>query len=99
MKQDAMGSPGLGDISHPISLSKDTACSTLRNVALATRCLSELGNYQRGEPYNERYGLELLRRATLEDDQEAWKWVQHCFRDKVLGWLRGHPSTVGSVEP
>jgi hypothetical protein len=97
MSQDAMGSPGMGDSTYPTSLSKETACSTLRNVALAIRCLRELGNYRRGDPCDERYGLELLRRATLEGDPEAWEWVQHCFRDMVRGWLRRHPSRVAAL--
>lgn len=97
MSQDAMGTPCLGDSTYTTSLSKDTACSTLLNETLAAQCLRELGNYRGGESYNESYGLELLQRATLEGDTEAWEWVQHCFRDMVLGWLRRHPSRVAAL--
>ena len=45
----------------------------------------------RGAPYTERYALELLHRALLQSDLEAWAWVQHCFREMVLGWVRRHP--------
>ncbi len=76
----------------PASLRREAACDTQRVAALATQCLLELGNYQRGEPCDETYGLELLRRATLQGDPEAWVWVQHCFREIVRGWLRRHPS-------
>jgi hypothetical protein len=58
---------------------------------LAAQCLRELDNYRRGEPCTEAYGLELLRRATIQDNQEAWLWVQHCFGGMVRGWLRHHP--------
>ena len=97
MSQDAMGTSGMGDSTYTTSLKREAACSTLRNAALATRCLRELGNYRRGEPCDERYGLELLRRVTLEGDPEAWEWVQHCFRDMVRGWLRRHPSKVAAL--
>lgn len=58
---------------------------------LAALCLGEIDNYHRGEPYTERYGLELLHRAIMQDDQEAWAWVQHCFGGMVRGWLHRHP--------
>ncbi len=58
---------------------------------LAAQCLRELGNYRRGEPCADIYGLELLRRATFQDNQEAWVWVQHCFGGMVRGLLRRHP--------
>jgi hypothetical protein len=38
------------------------------------------------------YGVELLRRATIQRDQEAWAWMQHCFHEVVRGWLRRHPN-------
>jgi len=53
--------------------------------------MRELDNYHRGEPCTEVYGLELLRRATIQDNQEAWAWVQRCFGEMVRGWLRHHP--------
>jgi hypothetical protein len=58
---------------------------------LAAQCLRELGNDRRGEPCTDEYGLELLRRATFQDNQEAWTWVQHCFDGIVRGWLRRQP--------
>jgi hypothetical protein len=97
MSQNAMGEPGLEDSTYSPSLSKETMCRSLQNVALATQCLRELGNYRRGEPCDERYGLELLRRATLEGDPEAWEWVQHCFSDLVRGWLCRHPSRMAAL--
>jgi DNA-directed RNA polymerase specialized sigma24 family protein len=53
--------------------------------------MRELDTYRRGEPCTDSYGLELLRRATIQGDQEAWAWVQHCFGGMVQVWLRRHP--------
>jgi hypothetical protein len=58
---------------------------------LAAHCTMELNTYRRGEPCTDTYGVELLRRATVEGDQEAWAWVQHCFGGVVLNWLHRHP--------
>ena len=68
------------------------ASSALSTAALAQQCLLQLSAYRRGEPCYESYGLELFRRATVEGDPEAWEWVQRCFGETVLAWLRRHPS-------
>jgi hypothetical protein len=74
-----------------VSLLSNQPCSEMSPPELAEQCLRELGNYRRGESCTDAYGLELLRRATFQDDQEAWAWVQHCFGGMVRGWLRRHP--------
>jgi len=75
----------------PASLLSNPLCCEMSLSELAAQCLRELGNYRRGEPCTDTYGLELLRRATFQDNQEAWAWVQRCFGGLVRGWLRRHP--------
>jgi DNA-directed RNA polymerase specialized sigma24 family protein len=75
----------------PVSLLSNPPCCEMSLPVLATQCLRELDNYRRGEPCSDIYGLELLRRATFQSDQEAWEWVQHCYGGMVRGWLRRHP--------
>jgi DNA-directed RNA polymerase specialized sigma24 family protein len=77
--------------SSPDSFMPNPLWSGMSLPLLAHQCLRELDNYRQGEPYTEAYGLELLRRATIQDDQEAWAWIQHCFGETVRGWLRHHP--------
>jgi hypothetical protein len=72
------------DLSNP-------PCSEMSLPALTAQCVEELDHYRRGEPCTEAYGLELLRRATMQGDQEAWAWVQYCFDGMVRRWLRRHP--------
>lgn len=75
----------------PTVLMNEASCSELSLPELAALCLAEIDNYRRGVSYTERYGLELLHRAILQSDQEAWAWVQHCFGGMVHGWVRRHP--------
>jgi DNA-directed RNA polymerase specialized sigma24 family protein len=75
----------------PVTLQSISLSSELSLPVLAARCLAEIDNYRRGEPYTERYGLELFHRALMQSDQEACTWVQHCFGGMVLGWVRRHP--------
>src|SRR5260370_37034911 len=67
-------------------------CSALSSQLLAAHCLRELSNYQRGEPSTDTFGLELLHRATIQGDQEAWMWLHHCFGGVVLRWVHQPPS-------
>src|SRR5690242_1335821 len=76
----------------PASDANKLPSSTLNTPQLADHCLKELDHYHRGEPYTEVYGVELLRRATILDDPQAWEMMQYCFGNLVLAWLRRHPS-------
>ncbi len=58
---------------------------------LADHCMSEIDNYRRGEPSNDRYGVELFRRALRECDPLAWEVVQQRFSEILLRWMRAHP--------
>ena len=74
-----------------VSFLSNSLCCEMGLPELAAQCMRELGNYRRSETCTDVYGLELLRRAIIQSDQEAWAWVQHCFGGMVLRWLRRHP--------
>ena len=78
--------------SSPVSPTRESVLSTLRMSELAEQCLQELNAYRRGGPSTDIYGVELLRRATVHGDQEAWAALQRCLAEVVHGWLRSHPS-------
>jgi len=75
----------------PVYSFKESAYRTLSVEALVAHCTREIDNYRRHEPCNDEYGLELLRRAIVQVDEEAWAGVQHCFSRLVRGWLHRHP--------
>lgn len=58
---------------------------------LIERCQREIQAYRRGEPSNKTYGLELLRRAMVQGEQEAWVGFQQCLGELVLDWLHLYP--------
>ena len=80
----------------PVSLLQNPLYSELSLPVLAAHCMRELSNYRRGEMCTDSYGLELLRRATVQGDQHAWAWVHHCFDGIVLNWLRRHPNRAAA---
>ena len=77
--------------SSSVSLLSNPMCSEMSVPVLATHCLRELSNYRRGGPCTDTYAVELLRRATIQGDQEAWAWIQRCLGGMVRSWLRYHP--------
>src|SRR5437667_7201818 len=79
------------ELLSPAFFLSNPPCCEISLPVLAAQCLRELDNYRRGEPCTDTYGLELLRRATIQNNQEAWAWVQHCFGGLVRGWLRRNP--------
>jgi hypothetical protein len=78
--------------STPDSLQLEKACAALTVSQLAALSLIELDNYRRNKPYTDAYGVELVRRATVLADQEAWTSMQCNFSGLVRGWLSRHPN-------
>jgi hypothetical protein len=57
---------------------------------LAEHCKREISDYRKGMSCNEQYVLELLRRATLQCDQDAWFCLQQCLSEIALSWIHSH---------
>jgi hypothetical protein len=74
------------------SLKLDQSSREMSTAELAAHCVVEIHNLRRGELSSEKYSIELLRRATVQGEQEAWAWIQKCFSELVLNWLRSHPN-------
>ena len=83
---------GVPPSSSPVSSTRESVLSTLRVSELTEQCLRELNAYRRGGSSTDIYGVELLRRAAVQGDQEAWAALQLCLTEVVHGWLRSHPS-------
>lgn len=84
----------LPEHAKPAIRRREGASIVLSNAVLAEQCFLELDAYRRGEPCDQANGLELFRRAIVEGDSEAREWVQRCFGETVLAWLRRHPSRM-----
>lgn len=67
------------------------ANDALNVSALVERAWQEIRAYRHGDPSNGAYGLELLRRGIIQDDQDAWAGLQQLLDETVLAWLHIHP--------
>ena len=104
MKQDSFETSNVEEVEQRIPLQstsidpestvcsfKETAYNALSIESLVAHCSREIENYRSNKPWNDEYGLELLRRAIVREDEEAWTGVKHCFSGLVRGWLHRHP--------
>jgi integrase len=64
------------------------ALGTMSLAALEEHCMSEIKNFRNGEPFDDRYCLEIFYRAITKQNAEAWDLLQRRFSPLVLGWLR-----------
>jgi hypothetical protein len=80
----------------PEHLSSGSAEPTAREHVLSVsvlveQCRREVQAYRSEEPSDEASSLELLRRAIVQGDQEAWAGLQRCLSELAQGWLSSHP--------
>jgi DNA-directed RNA polymerase specialized sigma24 family protein len=59
-------------------------------IALKQRCSQEISKYYQLKEGDDRYCLEIFRRAMIDGDNEAWIALQEQFRSNVLSWLHVH---------
>jgi hypothetical protein len=82
--------------SSPVLLASKQLYNEMSLAELVAHCTRELNKYRGGEPYTEEYAVELIRRATVQGDQEARACVQHCFGGIVLDWVHHHPDRAAA---
>jgi hypothetical protein len=57
---------------------------------LADACTHEMQNYRMGVAHNDQYWLELLHRAIVERNSEAWYMLQERLTPTVMRWMHHH---------
>ncbi len=70
----------------------DEALSQMNLSLLADRCSDEMKLHRRKESYDDRYCLEIFRRAIIQHVDQAWSVLQQRFGESVRIWLHSHAS-------
>lgn len=55
---------------------------------LSRGCAEQTERYRQGQPFDDRYCFELLRRAIVGRDADAWAEIMTVYREQVLHWCR-----------
>ncbi len=62
---------------------------TLMPVAeICRRCREETERYRRREGHDDRFCLEVIRRAVVERDDRCWETLHAVYAEQVLTWCR-----------
>jgi hypothetical protein len=77
---------------HPIRDSVDADARDMDLAALVDRFRANTSAYLAGRQSDNRFGMELFRRAVMEGDQEAWSAIHDAYQPLVVGWVTRHPS-------
>lgn len=75
-----------------MSICMHEALSHMNLTTLANLCIDEITQCRSRETVNGCYCIELLRRATVEQTDQAWSLLQQCFSEPIRIWIRSHPS-------
>jgi hypothetical protein len=54
--------------------------------------INELQQFRSKVSSDDRYALEILHRALIEQTDEAWSDFQRCFSEPIRVWIRSHPN-------
>lgn len=60
-------------------------------ASLTVYCAREMSKYRRKEPSDDRYCLEVFRRAVVLRDNAAWVVLQQQYSESIRIWLGRHP--------
>ncbi|MBX5455828.1 MAG: sigma-70 family RNA polymerase sigma factor [Thermogemmatispora sp.] len=66
--------------------------------ALARACAEETSRFLKQNRADERYCLELFRRALMLRDEEAWACLYQQYAPLVLSWIHQHPAATPLLE-
>ena len=93
-------SPELAQRAFPLPSPGESTLGAMGIAELASHCTSEIHLYRIGGLQNDTYCIELLHRATLQGDQDAWKIVQELLDETVRRWISQHPRSeeAGSLD-
>jgi hypothetical protein len=75
-----------------MAINLEEALSQLPFTILSELGYNELQRFRCKVSSDERYCIEILRRALVERTDEAWSVLEYCFRETIRSWIRSHPS-------
>jgi hypothetical protein len=73
-----------------MSIRMDMPPSDMDLTTLVSRCSVEVSRYRRRESSDDRYCLEIFRRALVQRNHAAWEVVYTQFYGNVSLWFRSH---------
>jgi hypothetical protein len=90
-KRANAGRRELGEESRKVmALSSENVMSL---TTLVAHGINELQQFRSKVSSADRHAVEIVRRALVEQTDEAWSALQQCFSEPIRVWIRSHPSS------
>lgn len=80
-----------------MSTSMDEALNKMGLTTLVELSTDELKRHRSKEPFDDRYCVEILRRALVEQTDEAWSVLQQCFSETIRIWIHSHHNSYAAL--
>lgn len=64
---------------------------------LAEHCACEMRKYRRKEPCDDKYCLEIFRRAVVQRSDAAWAVLRQQFHESLRLWMGRHPNREAAL--
>ncbi len=74
-----------------MSITMDEAVGEMKPTTFTDLSSQELPQHWGKEALGDGQALDLLHRALVEQTDEAWSALQHCFSETIRRWIRSHP--------
>jgi len=75
-----------------MGISMDHPPEEMNLAELRRRCTQEIAKFRHKDASDDRYCLEVFRRAIQQDDQDAWAVLLDQYSETVRVWFRRHTS-------
>jgi hypothetical protein len=75
-----------------MSIDTDNSPKDMSLTEVRDCCWGELNKFSRQETHDDRYCLEIFRRALVLREERAWEMLMERFNGMVMSWLRRHPN-------
>ena len=82
-----------------LSVSMEEAVSQMKLTVLADLSTHELRRHRRKEPFDDRYCVEILRRALVDQTDDAWLALEQCFSETIRRWINEGAPWASSPAP
>jgi len=87
----------LAEQAHITAQQRSVSLQTMTLAELTTYTEQEMRKYRRKEPSSDNYCLEIIRRAVVLRDGDAWAVLQRQFGENVRIWFGRHPSREAAL--
>lgn len=74
-----------------MSISIEETLDQMDLSLLSVHCARELSKHRRKEARDDRYCVELFRRAIIQHNDQCWSVIQQLLAETVRVWLHNHP--------